>query len=63
MRTNLAPDFPLFHGLNSVLNVKALVASSFSILRDFEIFSYLRLKLYSAFGPRGKEGSVTFTKS
>ena len=40
VRTNLGPSFPLFHGLNSILNVKVLVGSGESpsrgLLHDCE---------------------------
>ena len=35
VRTNLGPSFPLFHGLNSILNVKVLVGSGESPSRGF----------------------------
>ena len=50
VKSNLAPDFPLFHGLNSVLNVEALVGAGEypfrGLLRNCEYFAKFRCKLY-----------------
>ena len=51
VRTNLAPDFPLFHGLNSVLNVKAVVAAfnqEKALLGAFSVITNLQMDLFEA---------------